>query len=140
MYFQPTDRHQYLHYLSAHPYHTEKPVVFSQTLRISKLCSSEKRFEYHGEEMKSRFTKRVYPENLIRSEINKVKFNFRPKNNNKNHNMKGIPLVVTYHTLLKSLSGIIDKNLSILYMNKEIKNVFTPQRMDSRCSARRLNS
>ena len=90
--------------------------------------------------MKSRFRKREYPENLIRSEINKVKSNFRPKNNNKNHNMKGIPLVVTYHTLLKSLSGIIDKNLSILYMNKEIKNVFTPQRMDSRCSARRLNS
>ena len=104
--------------MSPHPYHTKKSVVFSQTLRISKLCSSKKGFEYHREEMKSRFRKREYPENLIRSEINKVKSNFRPKNNNKNHNMKGIPLVVTYHTLLKSLSGIIDKNLSILHMDK----------------------
>ena len=35
----PTDCHQYLHYLSVHPYHTKKSVVFSQTLQISKLCS-----------------------------------------------------------------------------------------------------
>ena len=46
---------------------------------------------------------------MIRSEMNKVKFsNFMPKNSDKNHNIKGIPLVVTYHPLLKSLSGIID--------------------------------
>ena len=51
--------------------------------------------------MKSWFKKREYPENQIRSEMNKVKFsNFRPKNSDKNHNMKGIPLAVTYHPLL----------------------------------------
>ena len=127
LYVKPTDRHQYLHYLSAHPYHTKKSVIFSQTLRISRLCSSEKDFEDRKEEMKSQFRKREYPENLIRSEINKVKFsNFRPKNSYKNHNMKGIPLVVTYHPLLKSLSGIIDKNVSILYMDEEVRKVFTP--------------
>ena len=107
--------------MSAHPYHTIKSVVFHQTLRISRLCSSEKDFEDHKEEMKSWFRKREYPENLIRSEMNKVKFlNFRPKNSDSNHNMKGIPLVVTYHPLLKSFSGIIDKNLSILHMDKEV--------------------
>ena len=127
LYVKPTDRHQYLHYLSAHPYHTKKSVIFSQTLRISRLCSSEKDFEDRKEEMKSQFRKREYPENLIRSEMNKVKFsNFRPKISYKNHNMKGIPLVVTYHPLLKSLSGIIDKNVSILYMDEEVRKVFTP--------------
>ena len=140
LYFKPTDRHQYLHYLSLHPYHTKKSVVFSRTLQISKLCSSKRDLEYNRQEMKSRFRKRDYPENLIRFGINKIKSNFRPKNNNKNHDMKGIPLVVTYRTLLKSLSGIIDKNLSILYMDKEIKNIFTPQPMDSLCSPLKLNS
>ena len=101
LYVKPTDRHQYLHYLSAHSYHTKKWVVFSQTLRISRLCSSKKDFEDHKIEMKSWFKKREYPENQIRSEMNKVKFsNFRPKNSDKNHNMKGIPLAVTYHPLL----------------------------------------
>ena len=28
LYFKPTEHHQYLHYLSAHPYHTKKSVVF----------------------------------------------------------------------------------------------------------------
>ena len=141
MYIKPTDRHLYLHYLSAHSYHTEKSVVFSQTLRISRLCSSEKDFEDHKEEMKSWFRKREYPGNLIRSEMNNVKFsNFRPKNSDNNNNMKGIPLVVTYYPLLKSLSGIIDNSLSILHMDKEVKKVFTPQPMVSFRSARKLNS
>ena len=78
------------------------------------------------------FTKRFYtqkehPEDLISSEMNKVKFfNLRLKSNDKNHNMKGIPLVVTYHPLLKFLSAIITKNLSILHINKEVKKVFFP--------------
>ena len=50
---KPTDRHQYLHYLPAHPYHTKKLVVFSQTVRISRLCSSEKDFQNHERELKS---------------------------------------------------------------------------------------
>ena len=127
VYVKHTDRHQYLHYLSAHPYHTKKSVVFSQTLRISRLCSSEKDFENHKEKIKSWFRKREYPEDLITSEMSKVKFyNLRLKSNDKNHNMKGIPLVVTYHPLLKSLSAIITKNLSILHMDKEVNKVFTP--------------
>ena len=122
LYIKPTEHHQYLHYLSAHPYHTKKSDVFHQTLRISRLCSSEKDFEDHKEEMKSWFRKKEYPENLIRSEMNKVKFsNFdKKKNTDKNHNMKGIPLVVMDYPLLKSLAGIIDKNLSILYMDEEV--------------------
>ena len=122
LYIKPTEHHQYQHYLSAHPYHTKKSDVFHQTLRISRLCSSEKDFEDHKEEMKSWFRKKEYPENLIRSEMNKVKFsNFdKKKNTDKNHNMKGIPLVVMDYPLLKSLAGIIDKNLSILYMDEEV--------------------
>ena len=39
LYVKSTDCHQYLHYLSAHRNHTKRSVVFSQTLRISRLCS-----------------------------------------------------------------------------------------------------
>ena len=37
--------------------------------------------------------------------------------------MKGVSFVVENHFLLKSLSGIIDKNLSILYMDKKVKGI-----------------
>ena len=54
--------------------------------------------------------------------------------------MKGIPLVISYHPLLKSLSGIIEKNLSILYIDKEVKKKFTLRPMVSFRSAVKLNS
>ena len=37
LYVKHTDHHQYLHFLSAHPYHTKNSVAFSQTLQISRL-------------------------------------------------------------------------------------------------------
>ena len=40
--------------------------------------------------------------------------------------MKGIPLVVTYNSLPKSLSAIIDKNCSLLYMDKDMKSIIIP--------------
>ena len=53
LYVKSTDCHQYLHYLSAHPNHTKRSVVFSQTLRISRLCSYEENFIKHKANMKS---------------------------------------------------------------------------------------
>ena len=82
-----------------------------------------------------------YPEDLISSEISKVKFsNLTLKSIDNNQNMKGTPLVVMYHLLLKSLSAIVTRYLSILRMDKEVKKVFTPPYMVSFCSAQKLNS
>ena len=82
----------------------------------------------------------LYTFDLISSEMSKVKFSkLRLKSNDKNQNIKGIPLVVTYHPLLKSFSAIIAKNLSILHMDIEVKKVFTLPPMVSFCSARKLN-
>ena len=73
--------------------------------------------------------------------MNKAKFsNLRLKSNDKNHKMKGILLVVRYQPLLKFLSGIIDKNLSNLYMDKEVKKIFTLRSMVSFHSAHRTVS
>ena len=45
LYVRDTDRHQYLRYTSAHPYLTNTSVVFSQALRLSRLCTFKKDFE-----------------------------------------------------------------------------------------------
>ena len=139
LYVKSTDRHQYLHYLSAHPNHTKRSVVFSQTLRISRLCSYEENFIKHKANMKSWFLKREYPERLISAEMDKVKFsNIERRSNSKTQ--KGIPLVVTYHPLLKSLSSIVNNNIYLLHMDQEVKRTFTPQPMVSYRSARKLSS
>ena len=135
LYVKSTDRHQYLHYLSAHPKHTKRSVVFSQTLGIGRLCSYEENFLKHKANMKSWFLKIEYPEKLISAEMDKVKFsNIERKSNSKTQ--KGIPLIVTYHLLLKSLSSIVNNNICLLHMDQEVKRTFTPQPMVSYRSAR----
>ena len=133
------DTHQYLDYTSSHPEYTKKSIVYSQTLRLQQICSFEIDFLKRKNEMKSWFPKRGCPERLIEKEMKKVKFNhshFIGK-----HSKKGIPLVVTYHPLLKSLSKIISKNyLHLLYKDEEVKRVFTPGPMISFRSPKKVSS
>ena len=62
LFVKSTDRHQYLHYSSGHPEHTERSIIYSQTLRLKRLSSLEKDFKEKLSEMKSWFLKRGYPE------------------------------------------------------------------------------
>ena len=47
LYVKPTDRHQFLHYTSPHPDHTKRSIVFSQALRVSRICSEKSDFLKH---------------------------------------------------------------------------------------------
>ena len=53
---------------------------------------------------------------------------------------KGVPFVVTFHPLLKKLGAIINRNLYLLYMNEEVKKVFSPGPMVSFRSPRKISS
>ena len=65
---KPTDRHQYLHFSSAHPNHTKRSVVFRETLRISRSCSNESDFEGNKEKMRSWLVKRKYHDSFLYKE------------------------------------------------------------------------
>ena len=60
-----TDRHQYLHYTSSQPEHTKRFIIFSQSLRVSRICSQAEDFRKHTTEMRSWFYKRGYPKGLV---------------------------------------------------------------------------
>ena len=71
--------------------------------------------------------------------MDKIKFSNIERKSNSNI-QKGMPLVVTYHPLLKSLSSIVNNNIYLLPMDQEVKRAFTPQPMVSDRSARKLSS
>ena len=54
--------------------------------------------------------------------------------------MKGIPLVITCHPLLKDFLSVIRKHLYILYLSKEVKEIFTPGPMVSLEGAKEMGS
>ena len=123
LYIKPTDRHQYLHYSSSHPDHTKKSIVYSQTLRLNRICSVEADFVRHKKEMKSWFLKRGYPENINNRDMEKVKFK-KQVFSRRGGATKVVSLVITYHPLLKSVGTILYKHLYLLHMDKEVKKVF----------------
>ena len=44
LHINPSRRHQYLHYSSSHPGHVKRSIVYSQTLRFSRVSSHEADF------------------------------------------------------------------------------------------------
>ena len=91
-----TDRHQYLHYTSSHPEHTKKPVVYSQALRLSRICMEEKDFDKHICEMKSWFSQSRKTQTRKNSKQLKLeKLNFLVTVSYVAKVEKGVPLVVT---------------------------------------------
>ena len=102
LFVKPTDRHQYLHYSSGHPEHTKRSIIYSQTLRLKRLCSLEKDFKEKLSEMKSWFLNRGYPEQIIDYEMEKVNFRENKKKSGINKK-KVVPFVVAYHPKLKNL-------------------------------------
>ena len=41
LYDKPANCHQYLHYKSSHPEHTTRSIIYSQILRVNRVCSQE---------------------------------------------------------------------------------------------------
>ena len=72
LYSKPTDCHQFLEFNSAHPIHIKKSIVYSQGLRIKRLCSSSLAFENHLESIRSWFGKRGYPKKLVDNQLRRV--------------------------------------------------------------------
>ena len=95
LYMKPTDRHQYLHYLSSHPKHTKGSIVYSQILRVNRLCFLEEDFNYRKLNMKEWFIKRGYSEYVIGKETKKVRFSEQGQKSKKVE--KEVPFVVTHH-------------------------------------------
>ena len=88
--------------------------------------------------MKSWILKRGCPNNVIEKEMKKAKFS--KISSTRKDNTKGVPLVATYHPSLKNIIQIINRNSYLLYMDKEVKKVFTLKPMVSLRSARKLSS
>ena len=61
----PTDCHQYLHYETSHPAHVKRSIVYTQGLRIKRICSRKEDFEKHLQDLSSWLRNRAYPTWLI---------------------------------------------------------------------------
>ena len=138
LYIKPTDGHQYRHYQSSHPLHIKNSIPYSQALRVSRICSSEKDFKTHISHMKEWFLARVYPEIVIKNQIDKVAF--RRDLSVKKNLESGIPFVTTYRPKVKELWKLIRDLLPFLYSDEEVQKNFSCLPIVSYRSARKMKN
>ena len=86
LHIKDTDQHQYLHFNSSHSDHTKRLIIYSQELRLTKICTLENDFLRHRNEMKSWFQRQSYPKD-INTEMKMMIFN---GNSNKSSNKKKV--------------------------------------------------
>ena len=65
LYCKPTDSHQYLHFESCHPSHTKSSIIFSQALRMRRICSKKSDLVANIGKFKDWFKERGYPEDMV---------------------------------------------------------------------------
>ena len=78
--------------------------MYSQGLRVKRICFEKEDFLKHMREMKLYFLKRGYPENIVDQELGKIESSESSRRTNKKD--KGVCLVATYHTLLQIIGRI----------------------------------
>lgn len=140
LYCKPTDCHQFLHYESAHPAHIKRSIVFSQGLRIKRICSSRAMFLGYVDKNRCWFLNRGYPVDVVDSQLAKVQ---RPNISGTRRDMDeglGIPLVVTYHPYLANMGSFLRNGLQFLYAFDEVKKVFVSAPFASYRTARTISN
>ena len=112
--------------------------MYSQGLRVKRICSEKEDFLKHMREMKLWFFKWSYPEKIVDQELGKVKPSESSRRPNKKD--KGVCLFATYHPLLQNIGRIFHRHLDLPYTDQEVERVFTPGPMVSFRSARKISS
>ena len=70
LYRKPTDRPTYLMYCSFHPHHIKSSIVFSQLLRLKRICSDMSDYEHEVKILTQSLLSRGYPYKLNYKQIN----------------------------------------------------------------------
>ena len=128
LYTKPTDAHLYLNAKSCHPDHVIKNIPKGQLIRVRRICSEDKDYDVHANQMKSFFLSRGYTEKHLIRAIGDVRRMKRSDLLNKN---KDSPredphsiLVCTWHPKLRKLPSILNQNYDILENDAKLGNIF----------------
>ena len=129
MHTKPTYKHTYLHKSSYHPYSLKKSIIYSQALRVKRICTKTGDYNDGIKALFNSFRERGYDEEELHSGFSKAADTNREdllqyKNRTQS---RSIPLVVTYNKHLPNIKNTIDNNWNILKINQKLSKCFEDQ-------------
>ena len=78
LFVKPTNTHQLLDPSSPLPYHCKKGILYSQALRLNRICSDIESFDKRCNDLEGCLMERGYNDKMIRKQILRVREHFRP--------------------------------------------------------------
>lgn len=123
IYSKPTDTHTYLRYESFHPHHIKSSLIYSQAIRLKRICSDPVDFEHRIHDLSMQLIDRGYPLSLIKEQIAKARLATREsllRYNRKRESDNRIPFVVKHHPTTRKLSKQIKSSWKILNENTSL--------------------
>ena len=111
--YKATDSHSYLDYRSSHNPSMKNSIPSSQFLRLRRLCSDDTDFEEEAKEMVEFFIQRHYPEDIVRTALQKVRTIPRHQTlqpNDKTATKKRQSISLLYHPSTNRVRKIIQSN------------------------------
>ena len=126
LYKKPTDRQNYLHSKSEHPYSLKKSIAYSQALRIKRICSTQNEFEKHSSNLLQQLKKKAYHHDSLKEQIEKARVQERTLLLNKNPEevKQSIPISIICNRTLPKIKSIVAKHWHVLQVNPELKERF----------------
>ena len=127
VYYKPTDNHQFLHFDSAHPLSLKKSIVYSQCLRIKRICSDKEDFNIEISNLIHFFLSNGYPMSIIKNGIEKANKSKREDllTYNSKKSSDRIPLVLEHHPLVHSLARTIKQDFALLKGDSSLPATFS---------------
>ena len=126
LFTKSTDTHQYLNATSCHRSVYKKPIPYSQSIQMKRICSNEDDFQRKLLDLESWLTNRRHESEIIRPEIQKVNLidrNNLPKERPK-YQGDSITLVLTFHIALHIVFDVL-KGTSACTKVTYVKSSFT---------------
>ena len=123
---KPTDSHLYLMPSSCHPSHTFKGVPKGLATRVRRICSTPALYEEQSAHLKNNLCRRGYQAHRVQAAIDEMSLLDRQSLLQYREKPTGsrVPMVTTYHPVLKDLTNILKKHIPILHSNKRMSEVF----------------
>ena len=69
LFVKPTDTHQFLDPSSSHPYHCKKRILYSQALRLNRICSGNEIFDKRCNDLEGWLMERGYNGKMRRQQL-----------------------------------------------------------------------
>ena len=112
VFVKPTDTHQFLDPNSCHPYHCNKGMPYSQTLRLHRICPDNSYFDKRCNELENWLFEKAYTEKMVRKQVLRACEHSREsllKKVKSESNQNKVTFNITYYLVFQNVGNILQE-------------------------------